>query len=144
MRVPVHLLSIASCLVLSGLFASRENWLGMVLVLLAAVAYAVRLVMTTRSDARARAEAARGPVAATSAEQEQLKAELREMREAYERMRRRMLLVAVLVAGIAVISWGWNPPFALALVLFAIPPLVLAWRNARAVRTIDDGLARAR
>ena len=74
MRVPVHLLSIASCLVLSGLFASRENWLGMVLVLLAAIAYAVRLVTTTRADARARAEAARGPVAATSAEQEQLKA----------------------------------------------------------------------
>ncbi len=144
MRIPVTLLAIASCLVLSALFASRENWLGMVLVLIAAAAYALRLVSVTRTERRAQVEAARGPVARTSAEQEALKAELREMRAAYERNRRGMLLIAVVIAGFAVIAWSWNPAFALALVLFAIPPVVLAWRNASAVRRIDEGLSRAR
>lgn len=144
MRIPVTLLAIASCLVLSALFASRENWLGMVLVLIAAAAYALRLVSVTRTEQRAQVEAARGPVARTSAEQEALKAELREMRAAYERNRRGMLLIAVVIAGFAVIAWSWNPAFALALVLFAIPPVVLAWRNASAVRRIDEGLSRAR
>lgn len=144
MRVPVYLIAIASCLVLSALFASRENWLGLVLVILAAIAYSVRLVTTTRAARRAEVEAARGPVARTSAEQEQLKSELREMREAYERNRRWMLLIAMVVAGLAVVAWSWNPAFALALMLFAIPPLVLAWRNTTAVRKIDAGLAKAR
>lgn len=144
MRTPVYLIAIASCLVLSGLLASRENWLGMVLVLGAAIAYSVRLVMLSRAEGKARAETARGPVARSTAEQEQLKAELREMRTAYERNRRGMLLIAVVIGGLAVIAWGWNPAFALALVLFAIPPLVLAWKNAKAVRRIDEGLAGAR
>lgn len=144
MRTPVYLIAIASCLVLSGLLASRENWLGTVLVLGAAIAYSVRLVLLSRAEARVQAETARGPVAATSAEQEQLKSELRDMRAAYERNRRGMLLLAVVIGGLAVVAWGWNPAFALALVLFAIPPLVLAWKNAKAVRKIDDGLARAR
>lgn len=144
MRVPVFLIAIASCLVLSWLFAGRENWLGMVLVLLAAVVYGVRLVTATRATRRAEAEAADGPVARTSKEQESLKAELREMRAAYERNRRLMLLISVVVGGIAVVAWSWNPAFALALVLFAIPPLLLAWKNSKAVRRIDDGLAQAR
>lgn len=144
MRVPVTLLAIASCLVLSALFASRENWLGMVLVLIAAVAYALRLVSVTRAERKAQVEAARGPVARTSAEQQALKAELREMRAAYERNRRGMLLIAIVIGGFAVIAWSWNPAFALALVLFAIPPLVLAWKNSKAVRRIDEGLSRAR
>lgn len=144
MRVPAYLIAIASCLVLSALFASRENWLGLVLVLGAAIAYSVRLVTVSRATGRAEAEAARGPVARNSAEQEQLKSELREMRAAYERNRRMMLLIAVIVGGLAVVAWAWNPPFALALVLFAIPPLVLAQKNAKAVRRIDEGLASAR
>lgn len=144
MRIPVFLLAIASCLVLSWLFASRENWLGMVLVLLAAVAYAVRLVSATRATRREEVEAADGPVATTSTEQEALKTELREMRGTYERNRRLMLLISVLVGGVAVAAWSWNPAFALALVLFAIPPLLLAWRNTTAVRKIDQGLAKAR
>ena len=89
-------------------------------------------------------EAARGPVAATAAEQETLKAELREMRTAYERNRRWMLLIAVVIGGLAMVAWSWNPAFALALVLFAIAPMVLAWKNSTAVRKIDEGLARAR
>ena len=32
----------------------------------------------------------------------------------------------------------------LALVLFAIPPLLLSWKNSRAVRRIDEGLTKAR
>jgi hypothetical protein len=144
MRLPVTLIAIASCLVLSALFASRENWLGMVLVLLGAVAYAVRLVTVTRTERKAQVEAARGPVARTSAEQEQLKSELGEMRAVYERNRRGMLLLAVVIGGLAVIAWSWNPAFALALVLFAIPPLVLSWKNAKAVRRIDEGLKKAR
>jgi len=144
MRIPVFLIAIASCLVLSWLLASRENWLGMVLVLLAAVVYAVRLVTATRAARREEVEAAAGPVARTSKEQESLKAELREMRAAYERNRRFMLLISVIVGGVAVVAWGWNPAFALALVLFAIPPLLLAWKNSRAVRKIDEGLATAR
>ena len=56
MRTPVYLIAIASCLVLSWLFASRENWIGFALVLVGAVAYAMRLVTTSR---RAR----RGPAA---------------------------------------------------------------------------------
>lgn len=144
MRVPVYLIAIASCLALSWLFASRENWLGFALVLIAAVAYAVRLVMLTRADRRAEAAAADGPVARTSAEQQALKEELREMRAAYERNRRLMLLIAVAVSGVAVVAWAWNPPFALALMLFAIPPLLLAGKNSRAVRRIDEGLAKAR
>lgn len=144
MRIPVTLIAIASCLVLSALFASRENWLGMVLVLLGAVAYSVRLVMVTRAERKSQAEAARGPVARTSAEQEQLKSELREMRAAYERNRRGLLLLAVVVGGLAVVAWSWNPAFALALVLFAIPPLLLSWKNSRAVRRIDEGLTKAR
>lgn len=144
MRIPVFLIAIASCLVLSWLLASRENWLGMVLVLLAAVVYAVRLVTATRATRREEAEAATGPVARTSKEQESLKAELREMRAAYERNRRFMLLISVIVGGVAVVAWGWNPAFALALVLFAIPPLLLAWKNSKAVRRIDEGLAGAR
>ena len=119
MRVPVYLIAIASCLVLSALLASRENWLGMALVLLAAIAYAVRMVMVSRTTRREEAEAARGPVAATAAEQETLKAELREMRTAYERNRRWMLLIAVVIGGLAMVAWSWNPAFALALVLFA-------------------------
>lgn len=144
MRVPVYLIAIASCLVLSALFASRENWLGMVLVVLAAIAYAVRMVTVSRAQRSAEAEAARGPVAATSAEQEALKSELREMRTAYERNRRGMLLIAVVVGGLAVVAWSWNPAFALALVLFTIPPLALAWKNSKAVRKIDEGLSTAR
>lgn len=144
MRLPVFLIAIASCLVLSVLFAGRENWLGMVLVLVAAVAYTVRLVTVMRTTRREEAEAARGHVARSSAEQEQLKSELREMRAAYERNRRRMLLIAVAIGGIAVVAWSWNPPFALALVLFAIPPLVLTWKNGKAVRKIDEGLSKAR
>ena len=144
MRVPVYLIAIASCLVLSALLASRENWLGMALVLLAAIAYAVRMVMVSRTTRREEAEAARGPVAATAAEQETLKAELREMRTAYERNRRWMLLIAVVIGGLAMVAWSWNPAFALALVLFAIAPMVLAWKNSTAVRKIDEGLARAR
>ncbi len=144
MRIPVFLIAIASCLVLSWLLASRENWLGMVLVLLAAVVYAVRLVTATRAARREEVEAAAGPVARTSKEQEALKTELREMRAAYERNRRFMLLISVIVGGVAVVAWSWNPAFALALVLFAIPPLLLAWKNSRAVRKIDEGLATAR
>jgi Ca2+/Na+ antiporter len=144
MRIPVFLIAIASCLVLSWLLASRENWLGMVLVLLAAVVYAVRLVTATRATRREEAEAAAGPVARSSKEQETLKAELREMRAAYERNRRFMLLISVVVGGVAVVAWSWNPAFALAMVLFAIPPLLLAWKNSRAVRKIDEGLATAR
>ena len=116
----------------------------MALVLLAAIAYAVRMVMVSRTTRREEAEAARGPVAATAAEQETLKAELREMRTAYERNRRWMLLIAVVIGGLAMVAWSWNPAFALALVLFAIAPMVLAWKNSTAVRKIDEGLARAR
>lgn len=144
MRVPVYLIAIASCLVLSGLMAGRENWLGMTLVLLAALAYSVRLVTITRRERRAQAEAARGPKARTTAEQAALVSELRQMREHYDRIRRWMLLIAMMVAGLAALAWTWNPAFALALVLFSIPPLVLAWKNSRAVRKIDEGLARAR
>ncbi|MBP2380906.1 hypothetical protein [Brachybacterium sacelli] len=144
MRTPVYLIAIGSCLVLSWLFASRENWLGFALVLVAAVAYAARLVITTRADRRASAEAARGPRAETSAEQAQLKAELSEMREAYERSRRVMLLLTVIIAGLAAVAWPWNPALALALLIFSVPTLVLAWRSTRAIRKIDGGLASAR
>ncbi|APX33597.1 hypothetical protein BH708_13735 [Brachybacterium sp. P6-10-X1] len=144
MRTPVYLIAIASCLVLSWLFASRENWLGMGLVLVAAVVYGVRLVITSRADRTASAEAARGPKAATSAEQEQLKAELGEMREAYERSRRVMLLLTVIIAGLAAVAWPWNPALALALLIFSIPTLVLAWRRTTAIRKIDAGLSAAR
>jgi hypothetical protein len=144
MRTPVYLIAIASCLVLSWLFASRENWIGFALVLVGAVAYTVRLITTSRSARRQAVEAARGPKARSSAEQEALKAELGEMRAAYERNRRVMLLIAVFVGGLATVAWSWNPAFALALLLFAIPALVLAWRNSRAVRRIDEGLSTAR
>lgn len=144
MRTPVYLIAIASCLVLSWLFASRENWLGMGLVLVAAVVYGVRLVLTSRADRKASAEAAHGPKAATSAEQEQLKTELGEMREAYERSRRVMLLLTVIIAGLAAVAWPWNPALALALLIFSIPTLVLAWRNTKAIRKIDGGLSSAR
>ena len=144
MRLPVFLIAIASCIVLSALFASRENWLGMVLAIATAIAYTVRAITVGRAERKAQAETARGPVARSSAEQEQLKSELREMRATYERNRRGMLLITVVIGGLAVIAWSWNPAFALALVLFAIPPLVLAWKNSTAVRQIDEGLSRAR
>lgn len=144
MRTPVYLIAIASCLVLSWLFASRENWIGFALVLIGAIAYSVRLVTVSRTERRAAVDAARGPTARTSAEQEALKAELGQMREAYERSRRVMLLISVVIGGLATVAWAWNPAFALALLLFAIPALVLAWRSTRAVRRIDEGLASAR
>lgn len=144
MRTPLYLIGIASCVVLAGLFASRENWLGLVLVLGAAVAYAIRLVVATRADNTARAAAARGPVARTTAEQTALKAELGEMRAAYDRNRKLMLVLAVAIAGPAVVAWSWNPAFALALALFSIPFLALAWRSSRAIRTIDGRLSSAR
>lgn len=144
MRTPVYLIAIASCLVLSWLLAERENWLGVALVLIGAVAYGVRLVTTTRAESRARAEAAKGPRARTTAEQEALKAELGDMRAAYERNRRIMLLIAVVIAGLATVAWSWNPAFALALLLFTIPFLLIARRGTRAVRRIDDGIAAAR
>lgn len=144
MRTPVYLIAIASCLVLSWLFASRENWIGFALVLVGAIAYAVRLVTTSRRARRDAVAAARGPKARTSAEQEALKEELAEMREAYERNRRVMLLITVLVGGLATVAWAWNPAFALALLLLALPAVVLMWRNARAVHRIDEGLAAAR
>lgn len=62
MRTPVYLIAIASCLVLSGLLASRENWLGTVLVLGAAIAYSVRLVLLSRAEARVQAEIGRAHV----------------------------------------------------------------------------------
>lgn len=144
MRTPVYLIAIASCLVLSALFVARENWLGMVLVLVGAVAYTVRLVTTSRAEAKAQAEAARGPVARTTAEQTELKTELGEMRTAYDRNRKSMLLIAVVIAGAATVAWSWNPLFALALVLFAIPFLVLSRRSMKAIRKIDAGLSTAR
>lgn len=144
MRTPVYLIAIASCLVLSWLFATRENWIGFALVLIGAAAYSVRLVTTSRRARREAVEAARGPKARTSAEQQALKEELSQMREAYERNRRVMLLLAVLIGGLATVAWTMNPAFALALLLLAIPAVVLMWRNARAVRRIDEGLAAAR
>lgn len=144
MRSPLYIIGIASCLVLAGLFASRENWLGLVLVLLAAVVYSIRLVTTSRAENRARAEAARGPVARTTAEQTALKAELGEMRAAYDRHRKMMLLLTVVVAGAAVIIWSWNPALALAATLLAIPSLVLSWKASRAIHKIDDRLSAAR
>ena len=144
MRTPVYLIAIASCLVLSWLFATRENWIGFALVLIGAAAYSVRLVTTSRRARREAVEAARGPRARTSAEQQALKEELSQMREAYERNRRVMLLLSVLVGGLATVAWAWNPAFALALLLLAIPAVVLMWRNAKAVRRIDEGLAAAR
>lgn len=144
MRAPVYLIGIASCLVLSWILGQRENWLGLVLVLLAALAYTVRLVTTTRAARREAVERATGPRVRSSAEQEELKAELRGMREAYERNRRVLLLIAVVIAGVAAVVWSRNEAFALALLLFTLPALVLAWRNGSAVRRIDDGLSRAR
>lgn len=144
MRTPIYLIAIASCLVLSWLFASRENWIGFALVLIGAIAYSVRLVTVSRTVRKAAVEAARGPKVRTSAEQEALKSELVQMRDAYERNRRVMLLIAVLVGGLATVAWAWNPAFALALLIFAIPALLLAWRNTKAVRRIDEGLSSAR
>lgn len=144
MRTPIYLIAIASCLVLSWLFASRENWIGFALVLIGAIAYSARLITVSRTERKAAVEAARGPKVHTSAEQEALTSELGQMRAAYERNRRVMLLIAVLVGGLATVAWAWNPAFALALLIFAIPALALAWRNTRAVRRIDEGLSSAR
>ncbi|WP_152354518.1 hypothetical protein [Brachybacterium subflavum] len=144
MRTPVYLLAIGSCLVLSWLFAARENWIGLALVLVGAVAYAVRLVTANRADRREAVAEAREQRPGTSAEQEALRTELGQMREAYEWNRRVMLLISVVIAGLATIAWAWNPALALALLLFAIPCLALAWRSTRAVRRIDRELAAVR
>ncbi|MGO3479706.1 MAG: hypothetical protein ACTIOA_16205, partial [Brachybacterium tyrofermentans] len=48
MRTPIYLIAIASCLVLSWLFASRENWIGFALVLIGAIAYSARLITVSR------------------------------------------------------------------------------------------------
>lgn len=142
MRTSVYLLTIGSCLVLSWLFAARENWIGLALVLVGAVAYAVRLVTVNRTERRRALAQAGGSRASTSSvEQRELRSEIAQMRNAYERNRRTMLLIAVLVAGLAAVAWGWNPAFALALLLFAIPFVVLAWRSARAVHRIDTKIA---
>lgn len=143
MRTPIYLLTIASCIVLGGFFAARGQWIPLALVSTVAVIYLVRLVTKGREQRRLEIDEAKALTVDNRSEQENLKAELREAREAYERNRRVLILITVMLAGGAAIAWSWNPLFALAVLTFALPPLYLIWRNSTAIRMIDDGLSRA-
>lgn len=138
MRQPLYLMTIASCLILSGMFFNRGQIIPAVLAGGAALFYLFRLFWGGR-NAPATDETGQ-PVP-----EDESRAEIRERlaakRRLYEGNSKKFSLVAVAIAlGGMVAMLAGNSALAIALLIGTLPFVVLVFRNGKAVRMIDDGL----
>lgn len=140
MRYPLYLLTIASCLLLVGLFYNRGATVAAVIAGAAALFYIVRLVMAGR-DSSAPEPVSDVEGQAPSAQRAEAITRLQTRRKAYNENRAKLTLVVIVVAVVGMAVWfSGNPAFASAISIANLPLLWLVWRNSKAIRMIDDGL----
>lgn len=136
MRQPLYLMTIASCLILSGMFFNRGQMIPAVLAGGAALFYLFRLFWGGRTAPATTADGEPVP-------QDESTSEVRERLEAkrrlYEGNSKKFSLVAVAIAlGGMVAMLAGNSALAIALLIGTLPFVILVFRNGKAVRMIDD------
>ena len=141
MRYPLYLTTIASCLVLVGLFYDRGSYWAAAIAGAAGIFYAWRLLAAARQPrpTPAESDSVAGP---PSAERARLIASLQARRKAYDGNRARLTLIAIAIGLTGLTVWiAGNGAFASAISIINLPVLWLVWRNSKAIRIIDQGLA---
>lgn len=143
MRLTFYLLTIASCGVLAGIFCSRQQWGGVVLVLTVAGLYVVRGAVLGRKDAVERRRAGEELLSrthTTSREKREVLDRLLQTRERARMSRLRAVFLGFLVMIGVVLAYPQNVPLAFAMSVFLLPLMYLILKNTQAINEITQGL----
>lgn len=144
MRSALYWISIASCGLLSYLFAQRGQYAWSVVLAVVGIAYVVRMVATGRRERR-EAEQRRERQRATTPtrdEARQLVDGLVSTRSRARSSRSSQLVWGIMAMAAASLFYPSNGALGIALALFVIPVLWLVAKNTRIIWEIDRGLER--